>query len=363
MKIGILSMQKIHNYGSFLQALSLKKQMEARGHDVYFVDIEPGTQVVRRAERPTRTALLRKIDRHVLKRAEHYLQFKRMAKLHISDQESYLDIKRVLPSEAQFDLVIIGSDEVFHATAPSPWGFTQQLFGKVKNTNRVVTYAASCGQTTYESAEQVGIVNAIRESMCNLDSISVRDQNTKNFVEKISGRTPLCHVDPVFITDFDEYIPVVAKRKPYLLVYAYANRIQDTGEIETIKRYAKEHGLQTVAVGMYQKWCDRNLVATGFELLAYVKNAACVVTDTFHGTVFSIKYNKQFVSLVRDSNKNKLAGLLEQFDLLDRSVENLPDFAETMGKPIDYQKTNLLILQERKNAYAYLDEVLQKGMS
>ena len=46
MKVGIISMQKIHNYGSFLQALSLKLQMEARGHDVYFIDILPGRQIV-----------------------------------------------------------------------------------------------------------------------------------------------------------------------------------------------------------------------------------------------------------------------------------------------------------------------------
>ena len=79
-----------------------------------------------------------------------------------------------------------------------------------------------------------------------LEFISVRDSNTKDFVKKITGRDTELNVDPVFITNFDEYITSVKKRKPYLLVYAYANRITDTKEIASIKAYAKKKGLVRV---------------------------------------------------------------------------------------------------------------------
>ena len=58
----------------------------------------------------------------------------------------------------KFDLVIIGSDEVFNATIPSSWGFTTQLFGDIDNANKVVSYAASCGSTTFEYAKIFGII-------------------------------------------------------------------------------------------------------------------------------------------------------------------------------------------------------------
>lgn len=359
MKIGILSMQKIHNYGSFLQALSLKMQLEERGHDVYFVDIQPGRQVV---ESPVveQGSLLRKLDRHALKRLEHYLQFRKMAKLHIADQKAYLQIGKKLPNDEKFDLVIIGSDEVFHATAVSPWGFTEQLFGKVDNAERVATYAASCGQTTYEAAEKYGIVEAIGESMKNLCGLSVRDRNTAEFVERITGKTPLRHLDPVFISDYDRFIPDAPKQKPYLLVYAYANRINDEQEVASIRKYAKQHGLQTVSVGMYQRWCDRNVTASGFELLSYMRHAQAVVTDTFHGTVFSIKLNKQFATLVRDSNSNKLCGLLDQFGLTDRAVQNPADLSQILKQPVDYAPVNVYIQQEQERTAAYLDSITKE---
>ena len=358
MNIGILSMQKIHNYGSFLQAFSLKKQLEARGHNVYFIDILPGKQI---ANSPAvhGGSILSKFDRYFFKRIENYLLYKKMAKIHIDDYQKYLETEKSLPSDQSFDLVIIGSDEVFNATVPSPWGFTTQLFGDVDNAKRVVTYAASCGSTTLEGAKEYGIEDDLRGAMQKLESISVRDVNTAAFVKGILGVSPEMHVDPVFISSFDEHIPVVPRRKPYLLVYAYANRIDDPSEIAAIKAYAKKNKLEILCVGMQQRWCSHNISANAFELLAYVKNAACIVTDTFHGTVFSIKYNKKFVSLIRESNKNKLGGLLGQFGLLSRSVDELDRFDEIMENPIDYVATNEMIKAEQQRSYGYLDRVTQ----
>lgn len=358
MNVGILSMQKIHNYGSFLQALSLKKQLEERGHNVYFIDILPGKQI---ASNPAVQggSILSKFDRYFFKRIENYLLGKKMAKIHIDDYQKYLETEKSLPSGQSFDLVIIGSDEVFNATAPSPWGFTTQLFGDVDNAKRVVTYAASCGSTTLESAEKYGITEELRGAMQRLEQISVRDANTADFVTGILGTMPERHVDPVFISSFDEHIPTLPERKPYLLVYAYANRIDDPREIAAIKAYAKKNNLDILCVGMQQRWCTHNISANAFELLAYVKNATCVVTDTFHGTVFSIKYNKKFVSLIRESNKNKLGGLLDQFSLLSRSVDALDRFEEIMDAPMNYSATNEKIKGEQQRSYDYLDGIVQ----
>lgn len=349
-------MQKIHNYGSFLQALSLKMQLEARGHDVYFIDILPGKQIVK-PEAPSRGSYLSKLDRYFFKRIENYFLFKKMAKIHIRDYETYLQTAKVLPDGESFDLAVIGSDEVFNATAPSPWGFSSQLFGDVKNAKRVVTYAASCGHTTAQRAKELGIEGELKEAMENLACISVRDENTSEFVKTILGKTPELNVDPVLISSFDPYIPVLKKRKPYLLVYAYANRINDPREIAAIKAYAKQNRLEVLCVGMQQRWCKHNISASAFELLAYVKNAECVVTDTFHGTVFSLKYNKKFVSLIRDSNRNKLGGLLTQLGAISRSVTDLGCFENVMDAPIDYDAIQAMIKNEQQKAYDYLDKV------
>ena len=283
-----------------------------------------------------------------------------MAAIHISDYTTYLETDKKLPECEKFDLVIIGSDEVFNATTPSPWGFSTQLFGNVENAKKVVTYAASCGHTSYESALKYKIIDEIADSMKNLAAVSVRDENTFNFVKKITGQEPISNVDPVFISDYDKFIPEVSRKKPYLLVYAYANRINDEGEIKAIKDYAKKNGLEILCVGMQQRWCKNNISASAFELLGYVKNAACVVTDTFHGTVFSIKFNKKFGVLIRESNRNKLGGLLNHFNLMDRSISTPEMLEDVMEKPVAFDVVNAKIENERQRSYSYLDKICEE---
>lgn len=355
MKIGILSMQKIMNYGSFLQALSLKMQFEQRGHEVYFIDIESGRQIVQPDAR--KPSMMSKLDRHFFKRIGNLLLTRKMNQIHVNDYTRYLLTDKKLEQGEMFDLVVIGSDEVFNATIPSRWGFSKQLFGQVSNARKVVTYAASCGSTTLESVRRYAIDGEIAETMKNLSAISVRDQNSADFVTGLTGRIPQIHVDPVFLADYDSYIPEGSVKKPYMLVYAYVNRISDEREIAAIKAYAKERNLQTVSVGTQQRWCDRNVAANAFELLNWVRNAECIVTDTFHGSVFSMKYNKKFVTLIRDSNRNKLGGLLQQFGLVSRSVDDVTQFAKAMDAPVAYAEVNSLIAQEQLRSTEYLDQI------
>ena len=122
MKIGILSMQKILNYGSFLQAYSLKKQFENKGHDVYFIDIEQGKQIVENSS--VKISYIKKIFQgKFFKRVQNYFMSKKMRDIHVQDYTKYLETEKKLPSGQNFDLVVIGSDEVFNCLTPSPWGF------------------------------------------------------------------------------------------------------------------------------------------------------------------------------------------------------------------------------------------------
>ncbi len=363
MKIGILSMQKIPNYGSFLQAYSLKTQLEKRGNDVYFIDIEPGRQLATvqyNNEFIVKRLVSKIFSRYVLKRIAHYFFHKKMVNIHKKDHTTFLETDKTL-KDGVFDLVIIGSDEVFNCFNPSPWGFSPQLLGKVDNAKRIISYAASCGNSSYDDAVKHGVCDEIKSYLGNLSDISVRDENSKEFVEKISGRDALVHLDPVFITDFDKKIPAIPQRKPYILVYAYSNRICNKEEIKAIKDYAKKNKLQILSVGTQQRWCNHNITASAFELLAYVKNAECIITDTFHGTVFSIKYNKRFGVFVRDSNKNKLGGLLEQFGLAEKSITDINDFNKVMDLTIDFFKVNDFINEQCNNAYQYLDKNLKEA--
>lgn len=364
MVVGILSMQRIRNYGSFLQALSLKMQFENLGHEVHFIDIEPGKQICPEIKdelkENTVSYLAKKLfSKDALTKAKHYFFHNKMCKIHDSDYENYLDNKNIENLKNGYDLVVIGSDEVFNCCTPSWWGFSPQLFGDVKNAKHVVTYGASCGTTDYDIVCKYGIEKELKAAMGRLEAISVRDNNTFEFVKSITGKEPVLHLDPVFLSDYPE-VEFEKPKKPYLLVYAYSNRISDKAEIKRIKDYAKKNNLDMICVGQHQAWCKKRIIAAGFELLQYVKNAEAVITDTFHGTVFSIKYNKKFGTIVRDSNNNKLRGLLETLELTERILQT-DDFSKVMDKPVDFAKTNELIEQYKNKAKEYFEKILEIG--
>lgn len=356
MKIGILSMQKILNYGSFLQAYSLKKQFENKGHDVYFIDIKQGKQVVK--NNYTKTCVIKKLFQgKVIKRIQNHFMFKKMSVIHADDYTRFLETDKKLSNDQKFDLVIIGSDEVFNCLAPSSWGFSTQLFGDIENAKNVVTYAAACGQTDYDGVVRAGIKDQLKIAMDNITSFSVRDENTKNFVESITGREAIMHLDPVFLYDYDKEMVSVSRKKPYVLIYAYSNRISDEKEIKNIKKYAKQNDLEIVCVGQQQRWCNVNICANAYELLSYFANADSVITDTFHGAVLSIKYNKKLGVLVRESNSNKLSGLLNKFNLENRKLEG-ECYNTIMQQPIDYKRVNEIIAEERVSSQEYFDKAL-----
>lgn len=73
--------------------------------------------------------------------------------------------------------------------------------------------------------------------------------------------------------------------------------------------------LKTIAIGGSLPWCDEFAVLTPFQVLAYFKNAQCIVTDTFHGTVIAAKFNKPVAIIIRDSNYNKLWDLVERLHI------------------------------------------------
>lgn len=113
-------------------------------------------------------------------------------------------------------------------------------------------------------------------------------------------------------------------------------------------------------MGGYHDFCDEYINASPFELLEYVKHADYIITDTFHGTIFSIINHKPFVSLIREShngvygNKEKLTDLLSRLELTERGISNSADLFEIIDQPIDYNRVESIRQKEIKKTHDYL---------
>lgn len=367
MKVGILSMQRIFNYGSFLQAYGLKCLLEQAGCQVEFVDYAPGPCLI---SGESQSGLLRKLHKvlEVLRyRAPlaEKLRFIRYKKNYAANYFPYLGITQAQNLDPELDLLVIGSDEVFNCVQSNTnVGFTPALFGQGSRAKRRISYAASFGNTTLEMLHKYQVNDKVSQWLKELDSISVRDENSRQVVSQLTGLEPQTHLDPVLVYDFLKdctAIPAQVPEKDYMILYGYAGRFTKE-ECRHIRACAKAMGLKILCIGGVQDACDRFVDCSPFEVIAYFQNAACVVTDTFHGTILSVITQRPFVSLVRQAgygNAQKLTDLLARLGLSHRQLPTIEQLPQLLQTPIDYAPIMLFLEQERKNTRQYLDQQIK----
>lgn len=367
--VGILSMQRVINYGSFLQAYALKQLLLQNGADeVYFIDIERGRELPgfeyskNQSKWHKLKRLLQIIFTGLLFQKIRDRKFAKKLKKSIEDCFPILELDKAAPKE--FDLVVIGSDEVFNCCQPAPWGYTLQLYGRVLNAKKVISYAGSFGHTRYEQLVQLGIDKEIGETMKTMAAISVRDQNSYDIVEKLTGIKAEMHLDPVLIYGYEKEI---AERKvnypeKYMVIYSYQGRINDKMEIKEITSFAKEHKLKLISIFCRYDWCDEAIIPeTPFDVLGWFKGAEYVVTDTFHGTIFSIITGRKFVTLVRKTgritNGEKISSLLRQLGLEKKCVGNNREMLENkLVDNVDWLNINDVLVGNRRRSQFYLQK-------
>lgn len=145
---------------------------------------------------------------------------------------------------------------------------------------------------------------------------------------------------------------------PYLLVYAYDNNMNDPEEVGEIRAYARAKGLQIVSAGFYHEWCDRNINVDPIGLLNYFASAACVVTDTFHGSVMSILNGCNLAVRTR-GNGNKLCNLLTEYGLTDRILSPSRPLGQIFSEQADYANIQRVLIRRRNDSMAYLASMIQ----
>lgn len=372
-KVGIMSMQRIANYGSFLQAYALKQLIEELGYQVEFVDYHVGPPLIKEKS-DTRNKIIRKFEKGMETLRYHapfkhklaYIQYKQyFAKKYLP----VLGISNEMNYNASLDCLVIGSDEVFNCIQKnSQVGYSLELFGKNNQSKRLISYAASFGNTTLQKLEDFGKVEEIGTLLKKFNTLSVRDANSGNIVEQLTGKKVQYNLDPVLIYDYIndcDKIPDFASDEKYMILYAYAGRISSS-EADWITEYAKKKNLKIYAIGGIQKYADRFINCSPFEVLAYFKNAQEVITDTFHGSIFSIITHRPFTTLVRKSvgnnygNEEKLSDLLNRLDLEDRITTNIEDAERINRRFINYSEVDDILREKRRIAKDYLKNNIEE---
>lgn len=379
MKVGIMSMQRVINYGSYMQALSLKTMLEGLGHDVVFVDYKAKPSIQHRRDPKywlqkgkhavKNTGLCRSLANLYRGRPIGH----RVSEGYTEAEQAFIpDLEKLGVEYDQFhyhtkvDALIIGSDEVFNCLQNADnVGFSPELFGKNNRAGILLSYAASFGNTTLERLDEYGVSKQIGRYLDRFDALSVRDENSAQIIRSLTGREPLQHLDPALIGGIEHMQWEDNPEKGYVAVYAYPKRISKE-EGEAITAFAKEKGLRVLSLCGAQKvpgFVNLKPCAPS-EILSYIRNAEYVVTDTFHGTIFSVIHHVPFAVYCRRpqdvsySNSEKILDLLRKLELTDRLVSDENDLNTILGKPVDFEAVDRIRERERSAAREYFKNAL-----
>lgn len=255
------------------------------------------------------------------------------------------------------ELLIIGSDEVFSTEV----GLTDAFWGINSKAKKIISYAASFGSTTIEQIKSKNELEYISTSLNHFNKISVRDKNSFDIVNELTGKNPISACDPVILYGYKREIkqaPVKCKKENFILLYSYDNNMNKPEEIKLVRSVAKYFNLPVYSVGFYHYWCDRNINAKPLDLLSYFKNATYIITDTFHGSVISLITESNFAVFIRN-NSNKLYNLLQEYDLTSRIFKSESECIKILETKIEYDSVNQKMETYRKKSMDFLNSVLE----
>lgn len=360
MKIGIITHYDVHNHGAQLQLDALIKVLTNLNHQTQVLTYKKNYDFLEEWAEKKYEISLKSVPFYI-----KYLYEKgiiktlfniRKKKLLQSFRTRNAIVGEYYSKAKNLDCVFIGSDEVFSIEP----GLNNFFWGFGVPAKYIFAYAGCFGPTTIELIKEQYAEDYIQAGIKRFTTISVRDKNSQNIIEVLSGSTVPIVCDPVILYGYQIEKEKFTRplRQKYILVYAYDNNMNDKSEVNNIMTFAKSKGLLTVSAGFYHEWCDRNINISPLELLQYIWAAEYVITDTFHGAVTSIVFNRQFAVKIRN-NGNKLGFLLYEYGLLERITDNFGDLSDILNKTINYTSINETIEEKRKKAFEYLQSCIK----
>lgn len=333
MKIGIITLPLHTNYGGILQAYALQTVLERMGHEVEILE-EPHEYKRASPKRYIRRVLKKCIGKRSVINYEGFMR-KWQPKVAIDIDEfikTYIHrriVKYNTMREGEYDAFVVGSDQVWR---PSYNQHLEQAFLNFtenwKNVKRIA-YAASFGVDNWEFTKEQ--TEECKRLVQKFDFVSVREDTAVNLCKEHLWIEATHVLDPTLLLSADDYQKLIEGLKisdtPYVFSYLLDESEEKKDILEDIskrlnlpvRKIKLEKDISKIPMSKLKSFTYPSIQ----EWLASFAQADFVVTDSFHGTVFSIIFNKPFVVLPnKGRGMTRFMSLLKKIGLEERIIEN-----------------------------------------
>ena len=273
----------------------------------------------------------------------------------------YPSVRSLYDAKFDYDVLCIGSDQVWNYEK----GYSLEPFFACfdKNGTKKISYASSIGLSSLsKEAERV-----FKKELSGFSHLSVREQQASELLENLLDRDVDVVLDPTLILDNKEWQEVakfdMCPKEKYILVYIVTIKPCDY-VLEVARHIAKERNLKIVRIcrDAYPEDSGNDvqeiLTAGPSDFVGLFANAEFVVTNSFHGTVFSINFSKSFYSVIKSqhSTNSRLTSILKKLNLENRILpvgSPLPKISD-----VDYTIPSEKLKEERLHSLEYIQKAL-----
>lgn len=367
MKAAVITRHGISNYGSLLQAMATQQVIEDLGHTCEIIDYIRNDESYMQHEK---TLLKRKPEwnDNPIKRMM-YLAVRQPAgiaagKYFEKAQKKYLNLSKRYTTWEQLDrdrpkadVYITGSDQVWGPVENGSYDSSYCL-SFTEESDRRIAYAASFGHTDMTPE----LENYYKKWLSRYESIAVREDSAVEILRNM-GIQAVQVLDPTLLLDaayWSRYTQPIREGK-YLLIYQlhndrrldeYAEKAAAATKLPLIRISASLHQISRKGKFVW-------LPEMG-QFLSYIKNAECLITDSFHGTAFAINFHTPFVEVLPDNNTGtRNMSILKMTGLTDRILTSVNDTALAERK-IDYTEADRILADKRKESLGILRSMIEK---
>ena len=361
------------NFGTGLQAVALSQYLINRGYEVSYVEDNRNTNVTTVSSKQKK--ILYKVNELLSGRwwarrkyRKDFIEKRRLQKQFMEKYTSVISIfsdKDIEKLNDTFDIFIAGGDQIWN-----PSVYEDVFLLSVADDDKwKISYGTSVGVKSIPEE----LKDVYRANLSRFNYISVREEQSAKALQDFIQKDIAVVVDPTFLLSADEWMFLLKDAEinkdefadPYILCYFVGTRKSYWKYVEKIQ---KKTGYRVVVIPInneaYVNHFNKYVKTSPAEFLWLIKNASIICTDSFHATVFSILFKKEFYTIRRfqDSNINsqngRLEELLSRYKLLDRLIKDETCFKRMEN--IDYAPIFKELEQERKLSKQWLENALNK---
>jgi len=357
-KVGIITNYANTNYGSILQSYALQQALKSLGirceNIQWSVNKKPS--LLYRTARAGYRIIADSLSAP-RRRVERFKQFRQ--KYIQESKKSYSSIEELAVTNTIYDAFICGSDQIW-----APNQFHERYYlGFAGDDKLKIAYAPSIGLPKIPETLAPRMADLIKR----IDHLSIREEEGARIVKSLTGRNAEVVLDPTLLLNKNEWLKVAAdmpQRKKYILCYFLGENNRHRKAAES---WSKKTGLPLVVLPFRDidfKWGNIRIADAGPDIfLSLVDGAQWILTDSYHGMIFSIIMNKPFSVFMRFTEdhplcqNSRIKHLLNRLGLMNRIVTGDTIDVNYDDMP-DYKMINEIISKERTTSICYLKNAL-----